>query len=137
MALHALSPLDGRYLQTAAPLREYFSEFAYLRTRLHIEVEYLAALGRAGFVRELSDPEKAGLSAFTEADALRIQELEKTTRHDVKAVEYFLQERIQATGPPEKAGGVNPQHLLPYLHFGLTSEDVNNLAQALALRDSR
>ncbi len=137
MALQSLSPLDGRYAQAVAPLRVYFSEFAYLRTRLLIEVEYLSALGREGLIRSLSEREQADLSTFTDSDALRVQELEKVTRHDVKAIEYFLRERILAAQVSLDSESGSLRSILPYLHFGITSEDVNNLAQALALRDSR
>lgn len=131
MALDALSPLDSRYLDAAAPLREHFSEFAALRSRLEIEVRYLAALGQIGLVRPLSKDVQARLVAFAPQDALRIKELERTTRHDVKAIEYFLRERITADQHEDW------QELIPFIHFGLTSEDVNNLAQAQALRTSR
>ncbi|MGZ8941036.1 MAG: lyase family protein, partial [Limisphaerales bacterium] len=125
MALHALSPLDGRYENETSPLRDFFSEFAYLRTRARLEVDYLSALSQTGII-----PSKTltGLQpdqhAFTDDDALRIQAYEKATRHDVKAIEYFLREKL-------------PAELHPWIHFGLTSEDINNIAQAIALRDSR
>jgi adenylosuccinate lyase len=124
MALHALSPLDGRYSEAVGELAEFFSEHAYLRTRLRLELEYLETLARARILRPLHPHELALSSQFGEADALRIQELERSTRHDVKAIEYFLREHLD----PD---------LHPWIHFGLTSEDVNNLAGALALRDSR
>lgn len=125
MALHALSPLDGRYKDATAPLRDYFSESAFLRTRVEVELEYLAALSRTGmFSEDTLSRYKHDLQGFSDEDAYKIQEYEKTTRHDVKAIEYFLRERL-------------PVELHPYIHFGLTSEDINNIAQALALRDSR
>jgi adenylosuccinate lyase len=124
MVLHTLSPLDGRYFEAARPLRDYFSEHAYLRDRVRIEIEFLSALSGTGLVRALSEPERVFLGAFTEQDARRVQEHEQTTRHDVKAIEYFLRERL-------------PVDLHPWIHFGITSEDINNLAQARALRDSR
>lgn len=120
MALHALSPLDGRYEKETAPLRDFFSEFAYLRSRARLELDFLSALSKIG----ICPPPNLSLHTFTDEDARKIQEYEKTTRHDVKAIEYFLREHL-------------PADLHPYLHFGLTSEDVNNLAQALALRGSR
>lgn len=108
-----------------SPLREFFSEFAYLRRRTYLELEYLAALSRTDiFPSDILSGFKPDLRGFAEADALRIQEHEKTTRHDVKAIEYFLRERL-------------PAALHPWIHFGLTSEDINNIAQALALKDSR
>jgi adenylosuccinate lyase len=125
MTLHALSPLDGRYENETAPLRDYFSEFSFLRARARVELDFLSALSKTGlFPAEALSGLETELQDFTEEDARRIQNYEKTTRHDVKAIEYFLREKV----PPE---------LHPWIHFGLTSEDVNNIAQALALRDSR
>jgi adenylosuccinate lyase len=131
-ALHALSPLDGRYTELTAPLGAYFSEFAFLRDRVRVELDYLAALSAAGLVRSLSESERYELDSirtnFSIKDAQLIQAHEHKTRHDVKAIEYFLQERLQNTSLTD---------LLPWIHFGLTSEDTNNIAQAIALRDSR
>src|SRR5919109_417535 len=124
MALHALSPLDGRYENETAPLRDYFSEFAYHRTRARLELDFLSALSKTGLVRTLTDAERAALDSFNDEDARKIQEYEQTTRHDVKAIEYFLRETLS-------------EDLRQWIHFGLTSEDINNIAQALALRDSR
>ena len=124
MSLHALSPLDSRYENETAPLRDYFSEFAYLRSRARLELSYLSALSKAGLIRPLTDSERAVLDTFTDDDARTIQEFEKTTKHDVKAIEYFLREKLT-------------DELHPWIHFGLTSEDINNIAQAIALRDSR
>jgi adenylosuccinate lyase len=131
-SLHALSPLDGRYAQAAAPLAEYFSEFAYLRDRVRVELDFLAALSNTGLFRPLSGSETSLLqsiqSNFSTLDAQSIQSYEKETRHDVKAIEYYLKNKLQETSLSD---------LLSWLHFGLTSEDVNNIAQAIALRDSR
>ncbi|MCL4275613.1 MAG: adenylosuccinate lyase [Anaerolineales bacterium] len=125
MSLHALSPLDGRYENETAPLRDFFSEFAYLHARARLELDFLSALSKTDiFHAESLSGFKPDLQTFTEADALKIQEYEKITRHDVKAIEYFLRERL-------------PAELHQWIHFGLTSEDINNIAQALALRDSR
>ena len=125
MALHALSPLDGRYEHETSPLRDFFSEFAYLRTRTSLELSFLVALSKTGlFAPETLSGIQTDLRDFTEEDVRRIQEYEKTTRHDVKAIEYFLREKL-------------PDSLHPYIHFGLTSEDINNIAQAIGLRDSR
>jgi len=127
-SIHALTSLDGRYAESVAPLRQYFSEFAFLRDRIRVEADYLAALARLGIARPLSAAEQAQLQAahetFNEQDAQAVQTFERETRHDVKAIEYFLREKL-------------PADLLQWLHFGLTSEDVNNLAQAIELRDSR
>ena len=125
MTLHALSPLDGRYENETSPLRDFFSEFAFLRDRTRVELDFLSALSTTGiFPVETSSGWKPGVQVFTDDDARQIQQYEQTTRHDVKAIEYFLREKL----PPE---------LHQWLHFGLTSEDINNIAQVLALRDSR
>ena len=140
-SLVALSPLDGRYARETASLREYFSEFAYLRQRVRVEIDYLIALSRdARLVRPFADSEISNpstslrtslqslISNFSSADARAVKDLERTTRHDVKAIEYFLRARLAATPLAD---------VVEWLHFGLTSEDVNIIAQALALRDSR
>jgi adenylosuccinate lyase len=116
------------WTDATAPLRDYFSEFAFLRDRVRIELDYLPALSKTGLIHPLSDSVICLLDEistnFNEADAEAIQAFERQTRHDVKAIEYFLREKL-------------PAELSPWLHFGLTSEDVNNIAQVLALRDSR
>jgi adenylosuccinate lyase len=127
-----LSPLDGRYAEATSPLRDFFSEFAYLRDRVRVELDLLAGLSKIGLVRPVSESESALLESlwknFTLADAESVRAFEKQTRHDVKAIEYFLRDRLGTTSLSD---------LLPWIHFGLTSEDVNNIAQALSLRDSR
>ena len=131
-SLHLLSSLDGRYADLIAPLSGYFSEFAFLRDRVRIELDFLSALSKTGLVRALTISESAQLesiqSSFSTADAEAIQQHERETRHDVKAIEYFLQEKLKDS---------SLRDLLPWIHFGLTSEDVNNIAQVIALRDSR
>ena len=132
--LHALSPLDGRYRQDAAALRPYGSEYALLRGRLRVEVEYLIALAAhpgVAFLRPLTAEEIGFLRRlyenFDDADAARLKTIEAEIRHDVKAVEYFLGERLAGTSlEPLRAG----------IHFGLTAEDATNLAYALNLRDA-
>jgi adenylosuccinate lyase len=125
MTLHALSPLDGRYQNDTSALRDFFSEFAFFRTRTLLELDFLSALVKTGIIStDTVSGWKPDLQNFTDEDARKIQEYEKTTRHDVKAIEYFLREKL----PPE---------LHPWIHFGLTSEDINNIAQVIALRDSR
>ena len=130
MTLHHISPVDGRYAEITAPLSGYFSEFAFLRDRVRVELDYLAALSKTGLFSSLSRSQLAQLDAiksnFSTADAQAVRAHEQRTRHDVKAIEYFLQDKLQG------ASG-----LLPWLHFGITSEDVNNIAQVLELRDSR
>jgi len=125
MTLHALSPLDGRYQKETTPLRDFFSEFAYLRARARLELGFLSALSKTGLIpAESLSGYTPGPFAFSDDDAGEIQEYEKITRHDVKAIEYYLREII-------------PSELHAFIHFGLTSEDINNMAQALSLRDSR
>ena len=133
MTLHALSPLDGRYEKETAPLRDYFSEFAYLCTRARLELEFLSALSKIG----ICPPVNISLDVFTDEDALKIQEYEKTTRHDVKAIEYFLRDKFLESESLLSNTKEHAPSLQSWLHFGLTSEDINNIAQALALRASR
>src|SRR5688572_18104119 len=95
MTLHALSPLDGRYENETSPLRDFFSEFAFLRDRAQVELDFLDALCKTGMIPfERLSGWKPDLQNFTEDDARKIQEYEKTTRHDVKAIEYYLREKI-------------------------------------------
>ncbi|MDD4352079.1 MAG: adenylosuccinate lyase [Candidatus Gracilibacteria bacterium] len=132
--LNALSPLDGRYENKVADLRPYFSEAALMRYRVLVEVEYLIAL--AG-VKEVKAVPKftAGQEKFlknlylnfSEKDAERIKKIEETTNHDVKAVEYFLREKLDKNGLKKVSG---------MLHFGLTSQDINNTALALMLKEA-
>lgn len=131
--LFALSPLDGRYARTVEPLREYMSEYALFRDRVGVEIAYLRALSQhTRLVRKLTPAEDqyllSILESFSPDAAQRIQILERETRHDVKAVEYFLRERFENT---------TLQDLVPWLHFGLTSEDVNQTAIGFALLESR
>lgn len=132
MTLHLLSPLDGRYANAVAPLTDFFSEFAFLRDRVRVELNFLPALSKTGLVRPLSDSESAHLESvlanFSDADAEMILEHERKTRHDVKAIEYFIQNKLQDT---------SLEDLIPWIHFGLTSEDTNSLGQAISLNESR
>ena len=134
--LHALSPLDGRYAAACAPLRPIFSEAGLMRARVRVEVEWLIALASEPGIAEVAPFDAAtaallrGLAAdFGATDALRIKAIEATTNHDVKAVEYFLKERLQAQAALAPA--------LEFVHFACTSEDINNLAYALMLREGR
>ncbi|MCK9537824.1 adenylosuccinate lyase [Dokdonella sp.] len=134
--LTALSPLDGRYAAKVAALQPVFSEAGLMHRRLKVELAWLAALAAepaVGEVPPLSPAAGAALRAidagFTERDAARIKEIERTTNHDVKAVEYFIKE--QFAGQPELAA------IREFVHFACTSEDINNLAYALMLRDAR
>jgi len=131
--LQAISPLDGRYSHETETLRDYFSEFAFIRDRVRLEVVYLIALSQdAHLIRELTPIELDILrslnDSFSPDEAQQCKEYEQITRHDVKAIESFLRARLAPTSLSD---------LLEFLHFGLTSEDVNNLAQALELRYSR
>ncbi|MCY4418670.1 MAG: adenylosuccinate lyase, partial [Cytophagales bacterium] len=139
-SLHALSPLDGRYFQTTKVLRSYFSEYALIQKRVEVEVKYFLALSEQG-LPELGDIstsfrealEKIPLS-FDSEDALRIKEIESEIRHDVKAVEIFLQEKIDAMDETVVEG--NRDLYKAFVHFGLTSQDINNTAIPLLLKDS-
>jgi len=132
-ALTAISPIDGRYCRATRPLGDYFSESALIRYRLQVEVEYFIALCRIPL------PQLQGIDAncfealrrlvkdFSLEDAQRVKAIEAVTNHDVKAVEYFLKERLEQMG------------LAPYkefIHFGLTSQDINNTAMPAMMRDA-
>ena len=135
-ALTALSPLDGRYASKCDALRPFLSEFGLIHARVTVEVRWLQALSRHPQIGELpafSDQTNARLDAivanFSEQDALRIKEIERTTNHDVKAVEYFLKEQIADIDELANAG--------EFIHFACTSEDINNLSHALMLKSGR
>jgi adenylosuccinate lyase len=135
--LTALSPLDGRYARKAAPLRPYLSEFALIRYRVLVEVRWLQHLADEPALTDLAplaSPVKDVLNQIVDGfgvdDAKRVKALEAETNHDVKAVEYFLREKLE--GISGVAG-----NLIAFLHFASTSEDINNLAYALMLRDAR
>src|SRR6185437_5122291 len=117
--LTALSPLDGRYAQNVDPLRDCFSEFALIRDRVRVEIAWLLALS--------DEPAIAEVAPFS--DAARVKAIERTTNHDVKAVEYWLKERI--ANVPEIA------RVSEFIHFACTSEDINNLAYGIALAHAR
>ncbi len=133
--LQALSPLDGRYAARVSPLRALLSETGLMRERVRVELEWLIALGDAGLAElaPLSPGARAFLrelgARFDESAAARIKEIERTTNHDVKAVEYFLKEAVQEH--PELARAAE------FIHFGCTSEDINNGAYALMIGAAR
>ena len=134
--LTALSPLDGRYGAKIAALRPWFSEYALIKFRVRVEVEWLKALSDAPGISEvppLSASARAYLDGLTEnfssADAERVKEIEAVTNHDVKAVEYFLKERCEAAEEIRRVA--------EFLHFACTSEDINNLAHGLMLAGAR
>src|SRR6266498_4798392 len=144
MTLNLLSPLDGRYAEVTAPLTDYFSEFAFLRDRVRVELDFLSALSKTGLIRPLTDFESAQLesikSNFSLDEAETILAYERTTRHDVKAIEYFIQSKLlEASGVFADSHEHAPvfQGLIPWIHFGLTSEDTNSIGQAVALNESR
>lgn len=131
-SLKALSALDGRYANQTSPLGEFFSEYALIRFRVLVEVEWLAALSAHPAIPEVrSFTADEGIflqkiiDAFSEDDARRVKEIERTTNHDVKAVEYFLKERLAESSLAD---------VREWVHFACTSEDINNLAHALMLK---
>lgn len=135
-ALTALSPLDGRYASKCDALRPYLSEFGLIHARVTVEIRWLQALAKhpdigeiTPFSKETNDKLDAIISNFSEEDALRIKEIERTTNHDVKAVEYFLKEKICDIDELKNAG--------EFIHFACTSEDINNLSHALMLKSGR
>lgn len=135
-SLAALSPLDGRYAGAVEPLRGFFSEQALIRYRVRVELAWLQALAAEPAIREVkpfSRQARAALErlveSFGEADAERIKAIEAETNHDVKAIEYWLRARLADNPEAQKA--------LEFVHFACTSEDINNLAYALMLRESR
>jgi adenylosuccinate lyase len=133
--LTALSPLDGRYAAKLAALRPLLSEFGLMHRRVQVEVEWFIALGEAGLPELEPLPEaartrlRALVENFSEADAQAIKDIEKTTNHDVKAVEYWLKSRLEAQ-PELKAAS-------EFVHFACTSEDINNTSHALMLGAAR
>jgi adenylosuccinate lyase len=134
--LLALSPLDGRYAGKVDALRPIFSEYGLIRARVRVEVEWLLALAAEPGIVELakfSGSAESRLRALAGhldvADAARVKEIERTTNHDVKAVEYLIKERLK--DDPE----LGPA--LEFVHFACTSEDINNLSYALMLREAR
>ncbi|NND68382.1 MAG: adenylosuccinate lyase, partial [Halioglobus sp.] len=133
-ALTAVSPIDGRYGGKTAALREIFSEYGLIKRRVLVEVRWLQCLASHPGIPEvpaLSPGADRALETlveeFGEVDARRIKDIEATTNHDVKAVEYFIKERIKGNAELETIG--------EFVHFACTSEDINNLSHALMLRD--
>ena len=131
--LNAISPVDGRYRRVTAPLADYFSEGALIRYRVSTEIAYFIALCEIPLppLAGVTDAQRAALrqipEAFSENDARAVKAIEQTTNHDVKAVEYFLKERFDALGISD---------LKEFIHFGLTSQDINNTAVPASLRDA-
>ena len=134
--LTALSPLDGRYEKKIAPLRALFSEYGLIYLRVQVEIRWLLTLSNWPALKEVpafSPMTRAALEnivdSFSEADAQRVKDIEATTNHDVKAVEYFLKEKTLANAEVAKVG--------EFFHFACTSEDINNLAHGLMLKQGR
>ena len=116
--LTAVSPIDGRYRGKTAPLADYFSEYALIRYRIRVEIEYFITLCELplpqlkGFDHKLFEPLRDIYRRFDETQAARVKEIERTTNHDVKAVEYFIKEQFDDIGGPEACK--------EFIHFGLT-----------------
>ena len=134
--LTALSPLDGRYAGKVAALRHHFSEYGLIRYRLLVEIEWLKALSAEPAIAELPPFSVATIAwldqlaaTFSEADAEQIKTIERRTNHDVKAIEYWLREKLVDNDETKNA--------LEFIHFACTSEDINNLSHALMLRHAR
>ena len=132
-ALHAITPIDGRYASKTAELTHYFSEFALIKYRVRVEIEYFIALCETG-VEQLSGvdsdlfvPLRDIYRNFQTEDAQKIKDIEKVTNHDVKAVEYFIKEKFE---------GLGLSQYQEFIHFGLTSQDINNTSVPLSIKDA-
>ncbi len=132
--LTAISPVDGRYRGKTEPLVEYFSEYALIRYRVRVEIEYFITLCElplpqlAGFPADLFERLRDIYKEFSTEDAQRVKDIEKVTNHDVKAVEYFIKEQFDAIGGLEA--------YKEFIHFGLTSQDINNTSVPLSIKDA-
>ncbi len=130
MDILSISPIDGRYGSKTQALQEYFSEYALIKYRVYVEIEYFKALSTSGIDKyKLTSEDNSLLDSivnnFSEHDAQRVKEIERTTNHDVKAVEYFIKEKIE---------GSNLEAYKEFIHFGLTSQDINNTAFPLMIK---
>ena len=134
--LTAISPIDGRYRSKTEPLAEYFSEYALIRYRIRVEIEYFITLCElplpqlADFDHSLFAPLRDIYREFTPADAQRVKEIESITNHDVKAVEYYIKEKIEQKGLNGSNG------FKEFIHFGLTSQDINNTSVPLSIKEA-
>ena len=132
--LTAISPIDGRYRGKTEPLANYFSEYALIKYRVRVEIEYFITLCElplpqlASFCHDLFDTLRDIYRNFNEEDAQRVKDIEKVTNHDVKAVEYFIKEEF------DKIGGL--EQYKEFIHFGLTSQDINNTSVPLSIKDA-
>ena len=132
--LTAISPIDGRYRGKTEPLAEYFSEYALIRYRVRVEIEYFISLCELplpqleDFNHSLFDRLRDIYRNLTPAEAQRVKDIEKVTNHDVKAVEYFIKEEF------DKMGGL--ERYKEFIHFGLTSQDINNTSVPLSVKEA-
>ena len=132
--LTAISPIDGRYRSKTDQLGNYFSEYALIRYRIRVEIEYFISLCElplpqlADFNHSLFEPLRDIYRSFSEDDAQRVKDIEKVTNHDVKAVEYFIKEQLDKIGDFEK--------YKEFIHFGLTSQDINNTSVPLSIKEA-
>jgi len=135
--LTAVSPIDGRYRDKTDALGAFFSEYALVRYRVRVEIEYFIALCELplpqleSFDHQLFEPLRDIYRDFTTDDAQRVKDIEKVTNHDVKAVEYFIKERLDAM-----EGGESLQQYKEFIHFGLTSQDINNTSVPLSVKEA-
>ena len=133
-ALTAISPIDGRYRGKTEPLAEYFSEYALIRYRVRVEIEYFITLCELPLPQlkevnhQLFDQLRDIYRQFTLADAQRVKDIEQVTNHDVKAVEYFIKEKLDAMGGFDR--------FKEFIHFGLTSQDINNTSVPLSIKEA-
>ena len=143
-ALTAISPIDGRYRSKTESLAGYFSEYALIRYRVRVEIEYFITLCElplpqlATVDRNLFEPLRDIYRNFTEQDAQRVKDIEKVTNHDVKAVEYFIKEQIDAAGKNGAHSALSgfPVEAKEFIHFGLTSQDINNTSVPLSIKEA-
>ena len=138
--LTAISPIDGRYRSKTEPLAEYFSEYALIRYRIRVEIEYFITLCElplpqlADFDHSLFEPLRDIYRQFTPAEAQRVKDIESITNHDVKAVEYYIKERIDALS--SQSGQTSATSFKEFIHFGLTSQDINNTSVPLSIKEA-
>ena len=139
--LTAISPIDGRYRGKTAALADYFSEYALIKYRVRVEIEYFISLCELplpqlkDFDHSLFPALRAIYQDFSEADAQRVKDIEKVTNHDVKAVEYFIKEQLDKL-EEEKLGKGYFEQSREFIHFGLTSQDINNTSVPLSVKDA-
>ena len=142
--LTAISPIDGRYRSKTHQLADYFSEYALIRYRVRVEIEYFIALCElplpqlADFDHSLFEPLRDIYRNFSEKDAARVKEIEQTTNHDVKAVEYFIKEKLSTLNAHCGATPAKRElsAYMEFIHFGLTSQDINNTSVPLSIKEA-